>query len=208
MQDKKNTVVLATNNKGKIRELSEPLSNYGLKVLGLDSVLDIKDLEESGETFEENALQKARFVADKTGYVSIADDSGLEVDILDGSPGIYSARFASDLEFLEGETKDQRNNRKLLQVLESIPISSRQARFVCCMAVCKPFGAQMVVRGIWSGFILEKLQGSNGFGYDPLFFDPILGFSAANLHKDEKIKYSHRGNALRELLDKWEKFWQ
>lgn len=207
MQDRKNTVVLATNNKGKIRELSEPLANYGLKILGLDRVLNIIDLEENGITFEENALQKARFVADKTGYVSIADDSGLEVDILNGAPGVYSARFASDLEFLAAETKDQRNNRKLLQVMDAVPMSNRQARFVCCMAVCKPFGEQMVVRGIWSGFILENLQGENGFGYDPLFFDPALGCSAASLDKDEKIKHSHRGHALRTLLGKWEKFW-
>jgi len=208
MWDKKNTIVLATNNKGKIKELSQPLASYGLKILGLEMVLDIKDLEESGESFEENALQKARFVADKTGYVSIADDSGLEVDFLDGAPGIYSARFANDLALLEGETKDQRNNRKLLQLLKDIPLEKRQARFVCCMAVCKPFGAEMVVRGSWNGFIMEKLDGINGFGYDPLFFDPILGCSAANLQKEEKIKHSHRGQALCSLLEKWEKFWQ
>lgn len=207
MLSKKNTIVLATNNKGKIKELSEPLANYGLKVLGLESVLDAKELEEIGVTFEENALHKARFVADKTGYVSIADDSGLEVEALNNAPGIYSARFANDLELLDGESKDARNNRKLLQVLNLIPALKRQARFVCCMAVCKPFGAEMVVREIWNGLILEELQGNNGFGYDPLFFDPILKCSAANLHRDEKIRYSHRGKALRSLLEKWEKFW-
>lgn len=205
-KDKKNIIVLATNNKGKIKELSEPLANYGFKILGLESLLDIEELAEDGETFEENALQKARFVANTTGYISIADDSGLEVEALNNAPGIYSARFGADLELLEGETKDQRNNRKLLQLMHTIPAIKRQARFVCCIAVCKPFGAEMVVRGTWNGFILEELQGDNGFGYDPLFYDPILKCAAANLQKDEKIKYSHRGNALISFLAKWEKF--
>lgn len=205
---KKNIVVLATTNAGKVRELAAPLQGYGLEVLGLDAFQGIGDIEETGITFEENALLKARIVANATGYVTVADDSGLEVDALQGAPGIYSARYGSDLPLLEGENRDARNIRKLLKVLADVPEEQRGARFVCCMAVCKPRGEQVVVRGTWQGQILQAPQGANGFGYDPVFFDSSLGRSAAMLTREEKMGVSHRGQALGQLLALWSEFWR
>lgn len=204
---KKNIVVLATTNAGKVRELAAPLHAYGLEVLGMDAFQGIGDIEETGTTFEENALLKARIVADATGYVTVADDSGLEVDALNGEPGIYSARYGSDLALLEGENRDGRNIRKLLASMAQVPEGQRGARFVCCMAVCKPRGAELVVRGVWEGQILENPQGDNGFGYDPVFLDAALGRSAAMLTREEKMGVSHRGKALAQLLALWPQFW-
>lgn len=204
---KKNIIVLATTNAGKVRELAEPLQAFGLEVVGLDAFQGIGDVEETGTTFEENALLKARTVADATGYVTVADDSGLEVDALGGSPGIYSARYGNDWPAEEGEHRDARNNRKLLAALSGLAEAQRTARFVCCMAVCVPRGAQLVVRGTWEGRILEQPQGDNGFGYDPVFFDPLLGRAAATLTREEKCATSHRGRALRQLLAQWADFW-
>lgn len=206
IESKKNIVVLATTNAGKVRELAEPLRAFGLEVVGLDAFQGLEDVEETGTTFEENALLKARTVADATGYVTVADDSGLEVDALNGAPGVYSARYGSDWPLEEGENRDSRNNRKLLAALADVPEEKRTARFVCCMAVCTPRGGEGVVRGTWEGRILEKAEGSNGFGYDPLFFDPVLGRGAATLTREEKGGTSHRGRALGQLLAKWSEF--
>lgn len=204
---KKSIVVLATSNAGKVRELAAPLQAYGLEVLGLDAFQGIGEIEETGNTFEENALLKARTVAKATGYVTVADDSGLEVDALHGAPGIYSARYGNELPLLEGENRDGRNIRKLLAALADVPAAQRGARFVCCMAVCKPCGEHTVVRGVWQGHILEAPQGDNGFGYDPVFFDSALGRSAAMLTREEKMGVSHRGKALGQLLALWPEFW-
>ena len=142
MSGKKLQVVLATRNKGKIRELAEPLAEMGVEVLGLDRFPGIGEIPENGSTFAENALVKAGTVADYTGLISVADDSGLEVDALGGRPGIYSARYSDDWFSNPGETKDQRNIRKLLYELKDVPYERRQARFVCCMAAfsTKPSG--------------------------------------------------------------------
>ena len=199
-----NTIVLATRNAGKIRELTELLKNYNIQVLGLESFPHLEDVEETGKTFEENALLKAQYVAINTNYISLADDSGLEVDALGGAPGIYSARYANDLEFLENESKDERNIRKLLQELKNI--DNRKARFICAMAACKPSGEHIIVRGAWEGTILHERRGTNGFGYDPVFFDEALGHSAAELSKEEKNTQSHRGKALKQFLSQWENF--
>ncbi len=201
-----NTIVLATKNAGKIRELAHALEVYGLTVLGLESFDFCEDIDETGVTFEENALLKAQYVAAKTGHVAIADDSGLEVDALDGRPGVYSARYSDDWAFLPDESKDARNMRKLLHELENTPEEQRTARFVCAMAACTPHGEHMVVRGTWEGRILSSPQGSNGFGYDPVFYDVSLKCSAAQLSKEEKNARSHRGNALRLLMEAWEQF--
>ncbi len=203
MQEK---VILATRNAGKIRELHDVLQKYGLIVLGLEAFPHLEDIEETGLTFEENALLKAKYVAEKTGLLAIADDSGLEVDALQGAPGIYSARYSNDMESLPHETKDQRNMRKLLQELQDVPSEKRNARFVCAMAACKPQGQHVVVRGTWEGMILESAVGHNGFGYDPVFFDVSLQRSAAELSKEEKNTRSHRGNALEKLLHVWQNF--
>lgn len=203
-----NTVVLATRNAGKIRELAEPMAAFGLRVLGLEAFPALGDIEETGTTFEENALLKARTVAEATGLVAVADDSGLEVDALNGAPGIYSARYGGDLPLLEGETRDQRNNRKLRAALADVPEERRTARFVSTMAACKPGGAELVVRGVWEGRLLREPRGENGFGYDPLFWDPEINRAAAELTRDEKNARSHRGKALRQLLAAWPEFWE
>ncbi len=202
----KNTVVLATRNTGKIRELANELRAFGLDVLGLESFPELEDVEETGQSFEENALLKAQTVAQALNLIAIADDSGLEVDALNGKPGIYSARYANDLELLPNESNDERNIRKLLLSLENI--SDRDARFVCCMAACKPDGTHLIIRGTWEGSITKKPQGQQGFGYDPVFFDAELQRTAAELSKEEKFAKSHRGKALRMLLNKWEDFYK
>ncbi len=197
------SIILATRNAGKIRELAAALSQHSLDVLGLEAFPKLEDVEETGLTFEENALLKARYVAEKTGLVAIADDSGLEVDALNGAPGIYSARYGNDVAFEEGESKDMRNNRKLLQELMHVPTEKRTGRFVCCMVAYHPQGKCIVAKGTWEGVILESPQGSQGFGYDPLFFDPEIQRCAAELSKDEKNARSHRGKALQKLLEQW-----
>lgn len=199
-------IVLATTNVGKIRELAEPLHSFGVDVLGLANFPEIGRIEENGTSFEENALIKARTVAAITGLLSVADDSGLEVDALDGAPGIHSARYSNDWESLPGESRDARNMRKLLHELANVPKESRGCRFVCCMAAVRPDGKEFVARGIWEGSILREPRGSNGFGYDPIFWIPAIGKSAAQLTREEKNACSHRGNALRCLLANWGNF--
>lgn len=199
-------IVLATRNAGKVRELAEPLASFGVEVLGLEAFPLMPDVEETGVTFEENALLKARATAAFTKCISVADDSGLEVDALHNAPGVYSARYADDLPPLEGESRDARNIRKLLAVLAQTPESARGCRFVCCMAAVAPNNAEIVQRGTWEGRLLTAPRGGNGFGYDPIFFDPLINKAAAELSKDEKNLRSHRGNALRGLLAQWPAF--
>lgn len=197
-------IVLATRNAGKIRELADALRAFGLDVLGLESFPELEEVEETGTSFEENALCKARIVAAATGRIAIADDSGLEVDALHGAPGIYSARFASlrpqppDAD--PADNADARNNRVLLAELAATPEAQRTARFVCAMCASKPDAAHVTVRGAWEGRILSAPRGTNGFGYDPLFFDPEVNCTAAELNREEKNARSHRGKALRTLL--------
>ena len=158
-------VVLATHNAGKIRELAEPMADFGIEVVGLSLFPEIGEIEETGTTFEENALIKARAVCAATGLVAVADDSGLEVDALDKGPGVYSARYSNDWESLPGESVDQRNMRKLLFELRDVPQARRSCRFVSCMVAVHPDGRELVVRGTWEGRILEEPLGENGFGY-------------------------------------------
>lgn len=202
------TIVLATRNKGKVRELEEPLRAFGLRVVGLDAFPDLPEVEESGSTFEENALLKARDVSRRTGLVAIADDSGLEVDALDGAPGVRSARYSDDMPDLPGETKDERNTMKLLAALSSVRLWNRSARFRTVIAVCTPEGDTLVAPGVWEGSVACSPRGKNGFGYDPVFLDPELGRTAAELTPEEKMARSHRGGALRELLRLWPAFWE
>lgn len=205
-EEQRQRIVLATHNAGKVRELAGPLADFGVEVIGLEAFPRIEDIEETGTTFEENALIKARAVAGITGLVSVADDSGLMVEALDGRPGVYSARYSDDWQSLPGESRDQRNIRKLLHELAGVPEDRRACCFVSCMAAVKPGGAEMVVRGVWKGRLLTAPRGENGFGYDPVFFDPLIGKTAAQLSREDKIARSHRGNALRALLARWEAF--
>jgi len=193
------TLVLATRNQGKVRELREPLARFGFDVQSLPD--DFPEIEENGATFDENALIKARAVAEKLGVAAAADDSGLEVDALGGAPGVYSARYSEDWPEQEGESKDERNNRKLLAQLEGVPFEERTARFRCCMALVDPEGGEIVVSGAWEGHIGFEKKGENGFGYDPLFIDPELGLTGAQLSREAKMARSHRGKALAKLLE-------
>lgn len=200
-------VVLATRNAGKVRELAEPLAAFGLRVVGLDAFPDFPEVEETGTTFAENALLKARAVAEGLGLTAVADDSGLEVDALDGAPGVYSARYSDDTPELPGANKDARNNAKLLKALAGVPEAARGARFRCAMAVVRPDGRQLLAEGTWEGRIGLAPAGANGFGYDPLFCDLELQRTAAELSREEKMARSHRARALAKLLDQWEGFW-
>ena len=192
------TLILATRNQAKVRELRDPLARFGFDVQSLPE--DFPEIEENGTTFEENALIKARAVAEALGVAAAADDSGLEVDALGGAPGVYSARYSDDWPAVEGESKDERNNRKLLAELEGVPAEKRTARFRCCMALVIPGGEEIVVSGAWEGSIGFQRAGSNGFGYDPLFIDPELELTGAELTREAKMVRSHRGKALTKLL--------
>jgi XTP/dITP diphosphohydrolase len=194
-------IVLATRNKGKIRELQALLQAHGLEVVGLDAYPELPEIEETGATFAENAALKARTVALATGRVALADDSGLVVDALDGAPGVYSARYSG-----EGAT-DEKNNKKLLAALRDVPAERRSCRFVSVIAAHAPGGAEILAEGRWEGRVLESPRGTGGFGYDPLFFDMELGRSAAELSGEEKNARSHRGRALRSLIALWPDFW-
>ncbi|MDE7371892.1 MAG: RdgB/HAM1 family non-canonical purine NTP pyrophosphatase [Desulfovibrio sp.] len=196
-------VVLATRNAGKIAELAGPLAAFGVELVGLDAFPEIGEIEENGATFEENALIKARAVAKATGLTAIADDSGLMVEALGGAPGVYSARYSDDLAMLPGENRDRRNIRKLLAAMADVPEGERGCRFVTAMAAVRPDGRELTVRGEWAGTLLASPRGSNGFGYDPVFYDADVGRTAAELTREEKTARSHRGRAAAALLARW-----
>jgi XTP/dITP diphosphohydrolase len=188
-------IVLATNNPGKVREINEMLAGYDLSVVS-QSAFNVPDIEETGLTFVENALLKARNACMHTGFPAIADDSGLEVDALKGAPGIYSARYAG-----QGAT-DEANLQQLLDDLREIPQSERTARFQCLMVYLRhPHDpTPLVFQGTWEGRILDAPRGENGFGYDPVFFIPTHNCASAELEPDIKNSLSHRGQALRALV--------
>ena len=195
-------IVLASKNKGKIAEIADMLHELqpGLEVLGLSDFPEIGSLPETGQSFAENALQKATAVARATGLVALADDSGLEVDALQGAPGVYSARYSG-----KGAT-DESNNEKLLKEMAEVPDSSRQARFVCVLIAYAPSGVIARADGRWEGFVAKSPRGKAGFGYDPLFIDKQTGLTAAELEPEQKNKRSHRGKALEALLKTWPDF--
>lgn len=189
-------VVLATGNPGKVRELADLLSAFGLDIVA-QTDLGVESAEETGLTFIENAILKARHAAQVTGLPAIADDSGLAVNALGGAPGIYSARYAGD------DASDQQNLEKLLQALESTPDGQRQAQFHCVLVYLRHAAdsTPLVFHGAWDGEITRTPAGEGGFGYDPVFYIPALGKTAAELTKAEKGKVSHRGKALTLLLE-------
>jgi XTP/dITP diphosphohydrolase len=169
------------------------LKRLGLRILSLNDFSDIPEIEENGKTFTENALKKARFYSTYFDQLTLADDSGLEVETLQGMPGIHSARYAGE------RASPQENNRKLLREMEGIPTSKRGARFKCVMAVISPEGKEAVTEGVCRGRIGFKEVGKRGFGYDPLFVLPNRGKTMAQLSVEEKNRISHRGNALRKM---------
>ena len=187
-------IVLASGNKGKVREFSELLADQDTSVVP-QSDFGVPDAEETGLTFVENALLKARNAASHAGLPAIADDSGLEVDFLNGAPGIYSARYA-------GDGGSEANNTKLLAALEGVAEAQRTARFQCVLVYLRHADdpTPLICQGTWEGRILTATRGDAGFGYDPLFYVPEEGCSAAELAASRKNEISHRGQALRCLL--------
>ncbi|MEQ9773237.1 XTP/dITP diphosphatase [Pectobacterium jejuense] len=189
-------VVLATGNPGKVRELASLLADFGLDIVA-QTELGVDSAEETGLTFIENAILKARHAAQITGLPAIADDSGLAVDALSGAPGIYSARYAGV------DASDQQNLDKLLLTLKDVPDEQRRASFHCVLVYLRHAEdpTPIVCHGSWQGVLTHEAAGSGGFGYDPIFFVPELGKTAAELTREEKNAQSHRGQALRLLLD-------
>jgi len=187
-------ILLATQNQGKVRELQELLTGEDIEVLSLVDIPDWEEVEETGKTFAENAALKARAAVLRTGLIALADDSGLEVDALDGWPGVYSARFA-------GEPKDdERNNDKLLELLKTVPDDKRMARFRCALVIATPDGEEYLTEGTVEGRILSQRRGKGGFGYDPLFFVPEFARTMAELNLAQKNKLSHRAQAFRKVI--------
>ena len=182
---------------GKAKEISETLKDFDFEIKTLKDFPNIAPPQETGKTFFENAYLKAKYYAEKTGLLSLADDSGLEVDILNGAPGIYSSRFAGE------NASDEENNKKLLELLKNVPLEKRKARFVCVIVVYHPSGKYIKSEGIWEGLIGFEPRGSYGFGYDPIFLVPEYNYkkTAAELPIEEKNKLSHRGKALVKLKD-------
>lgn len=184
---------MASGNAGKLREIARILGDLDLDVVP-QSDFDVSDANETGGTFVENALIKARHAAEATGLPAIADDSGLAVDALDGRPGVYSARYSGP-----GATDDS-NIDRLLDELEGVPDRQRGAAFHCVACFVTPGDAEpLIAAGEWYGRILHARQGEGGFGYDPVFLVPELGCSSAELSAEEKNTYSHRGKALQKL---------
>ncbi len=184
-------LIVATQNAGKVREIKEMLRDLGLEVITMrEAGIDI-DIEENGTTFEENALIKARAIAELTDSYVMADDSGLEIDALNKEPGVYSARY------LGKDTPYSEKNQIILDRLSEVARKERTARFVCAMALVKDGQDDFVCRGTIEGYIGYEPVGENGFGYDPIFYVEELGTSTANISLEEKNKISHRAKALR-----------
>ncbi len=188
-------IVLATGNQGKVREMADLLADFGFDVIA-QSELNVSEVAETGTTFIENAIIKARHAAKETGLPAIADDSGLEVDYLNGAPGIYSARYSG-----AGAT-DQSNIEKLLEAMKDVPETQRSARFHCVLVLMRHENdpTPIVCHGKWEGRILNETHGDNGFGYDPLFWVPEEGCASAELEPARKKQLSHRGKALKQLF--------
>ena len=187
------TVVLASGNQGKLREFFRILGGAGFDIAP-QSDFNVVDVPETGTTFVENAIIKARNAAKQSGLPALADDSGIEVDALNGRPGIYSARYSG-----EG---DEANNVKLLRAMQEVPENERTARFRCCIVYMQHAEdpSPLIADASWEGTIMHELSGANGFGYDPLFYVPTHGISSAELSPDEKNAISHRGQALQMML--------
>ncbi len=183
-------IILATRNPGKIAEMKQALHHLPFTLCSLNDYPGLPPIEETGQTFEENAILKAEIISSQTGEMALADDSGLEVDCLDGKPGVFSARFSG-----EGAT-DEKNNALLLELMKDVPLPRRSARFVCSIAIAVPGRKTRVVRGTCEGKIAPSPRGSGGFGYDPLFISREEGKTFAQLDTASKNRISHRGRAL------------
>ncbi len=190
----KKRVIVASGNQGKIREIREILAPLDLEVVSMKEAGIEVDVDETGTSFEENAILKARGIAMLTDDLVIADDSGLEIDYLNKEPGIYSARY------LGRDVSYDIKNQNLLDRLEGVPDEKRSARFVCAVAAILPNKKELVVRGVMEGRIGYEIRGEHGFGYDPIFYLPEYGMSSAEILPEEKNKISHRGKALQQMF--------
>ncbi|MGP1613132.1 MAG: XTP/dITP diphosphatase [Catonella sp.] len=188
-------IVFATGNEGKIKEIKEILADFSVEVVSMKEMNISTDVEENGTTFEENSLIKARAISKLTGLPALADDSGLEVDYLNGEPGIYSARY------LGYDTDYEYKNNYIINRLKEAKVTERTARFVCVISLVLPDGREFVKKGVMEGQIGYEIKGENGFGYDPIFYLPKYGKTSAELSSDEKNKISHRGKALRGMKE-------
>ena len=196
-------ILIATTNLGKVREIEPMLKDLGfLEIKTLKDFSPIPPPEEKGNTFLENALEKASYYAKRFNILTLSEDSGLEVEALSGAPGIHSSRFAGD------KATDEENIKKLLKLLEGVPFEKRKARFVCAIVVYHPSGKWISAEGEWQGYIAEEPRGTQGFGYDPVFLVPEYNLekTAAELSKEEKNRISHRAKAIRAIIPKLKEF--
>ena len=194
-----NKIIFATGNQGKIREIKQIMADMDVEILSMKEAGIFMDIEENGTTFEENALIKARAIAKEAGALVLADDSGLEIDYLDKAPGVLSARYLGE------DTSYDVKNTHILGLLKDVKGQDRSARFVCSIAAVFPDGREFTTYATIEGEIAHKIEGENGFGYDPIFFVPEFGKTTAQLSSEEKNKISHRGKALtmmKEILNK------
>jgi len=187
-------LVIATSNQHKLKELKALLQDFPLTILSLNDFPDIPAVVEDGKSFYENARKKAVTVARHTDKITVADDSGIQVDALDGKPGVYSARFAG------ADATDEANNSKLLEELKDVPPDKRGACFTCVLVIAQPDGDTAFVEGECRGSIIYESRGDYGFGYDPLFLVPEYNKTFSEITPEEKNKVSHRARALRKLL--------
>ena len=188
-------IIFATGNKDKMREIREIMADVDVEVISMKEAGIVVDVEENGTTFEENALIKAKAIAEHTDAIVLADDSGLEIDYLDKAPGVYSARFMGE------ETSYVIKNQALIDKLDGVVKEERTARFVCAIGAVLPNKETLVVRETMEGYIGDHAEGENGFGYDPIFFLDEFGCSSAALSREQKNEISHRGKALRAMKE-------
>jgi XTP/dITP diphosphohydrolase len=186
-------IVFASGNEGKVREIREMLEGMGIELVSLSNYADVPEIVEDGKSFLENALKKAKIVSEYTGETVLADDSGLQIEVLGGEPGIYSSRYAGE------KATDEENNTKLLTKLKNISQEKRTAFFVCVLVLYQRDGSYDYFEGKWNGQIIDERRGNNGFGYDPIFWVPELKMTAAELPAEIKNKISHRGQAVAQL---------
>lgn len=189
-------IIFATGNAGKMKEIRMILADLGIPVVSMKEAGITADIEENGTSFEENAIIKAKTIMEMTGEIVMADDSGLEIDYLDGAPGIYSARFMGE------DTSYDIKNRALIAKLDGVPEEKRTARFACSIACALPDGRILTSYGAMEGLIGYEIKGENGFGYDPIFYLPEYGCSSAEISPEQKNELSHRGKALRSMKEK------
>ncbi|MBB5172660.1 XTP/dITP diphosphatase [Texcoconibacillus texcoconensis] len=194
------TIIIATKNEGKVAEFRALFAERGFQIRSLNDIDEDISIIEDASTFAGNACKKAETIVGYTGNVVVADDSGLEVEALDGKPGVYSARYAGD------EKNDQANNQKLLRELENVSDEDRKARFVCALAVAFPDRETEVVIGTCEGKIAQEPKGDHGFGYDPVFYLEDKHKTMAQLTSEEKNEISHRANALKKLEEEWKEW--